>query len=166
MRRLLSTADYASSVEQLQEAESDAKNLLDFILFLLRHRRLQNSDTGMEINERARRFMTKVFIRMPVKPPSLALNATEINMPPDWWTSGYVGGGGFANVFKGKYRGQAVAVKELRKYDASHDLVSSSYRLSAITVDFCFPVALLSRGVNMAIPQAQIHSTFFRNLRA
>lgn len=157
MCKLLSSDDYWSVADQLQESySSDVEIFLDFILHLLRYGRLPGE---MEIKRRARHLMLKSFEKTRIRPPSLTVK--EVTLPP---THDYVGSGGFGNIYKGTYRGLAVALKVLRRPD--DDLVSSSRQLSTFNVDLGFPVAHLSRGIDMAIPQARIHSIFFRNPRA
>jgi hypothetical protein len=124
MCRLLSREDYISIVSELSQT-SDVQNLLDFMLHLLRNHRLPNQ--AIDINRRVRRFMFKVISMIPVIPPSLII--TGASLPAE-----FIGGGGFGNVFKGKLRGTAVALKVLHKSDNS--VVSPSSHRYNVNTDF------------------------------
>ena len=119
MWKLLSREDYVSVIGDLNQA-SDAQNLLDFMLYLLRDHRLLNQDpTGVNINQRARRFMIKVISKIPVIPPSLIVTGVRMSVKHD-----YIGGGALGMVFRGELQGAAVALKVLHK---SHDDVVSRF---------------------------------------
>ncbi len=111
MCKLLSREDYVSIVELLKRAE-DAKNLLDFMLHLLRNRCLSSPNATMDINQRARRLMFKIITKMPIMPNSLFV--TGVSMPAN---REYIGGGGFGHILKGELKGDAVALKTLYKSD-------------------------------------------------
>ena len=116
--KLLSREDYVSVAGDLDQA-SDVKNLLDFMLHLLRDHRLPSQDPTVNIDQRARRFMTNVISKIPVIPPSLIV--TGVRMPV---RRNYIGSGGFGSVFRGKLQGASVALKVLYKSD--NDVVSCS----------------------------------------
>ena len=121
MCKLFSGEDYASFAAQLTEA-SDAKNMLDFILQVLRdHHLKRNLDKTVDIKWRGRRFMFKVIEKTPVLPESL--NVAGIRMPAQ---HDYIGHGGFGHVFKGELQGNMVALKVL--YKADNNVVSCPYR--------------------------------------
>ena len=110
--KIVSREDYLSVVDQLSQA-SDVEILLDFMLIVLRSGSLSNLHTTIaDINRRARRFMLKAILRVPVIPPSLMVAA--VTMPAG---NSYIGGGGFGRVFKGELLGSAVALKVLYKPD-------------------------------------------------
>jgi hypothetical protein len=90
-------------------------NLLEFILHVLRHRYLSNQDATMDVSRRARRLMFKIISKTPIVPRSFII--TEVSMPNK---RDYIGRGGYGNVFKGKFRGTVVALKELYKNDANN----------------------------------------------
>jgi hypothetical protein len=110
MSKLLLREDYVSVAGLLTEA-TDAKNVSDFILHLLRWNCL-STGCSVDMNRRARRFMLKVISKVPVIPASLV--ATGIVMPAE---RNYIGSGGFGRVFKGEWRGEIVALKVLYKSD-------------------------------------------------
>jgi hypothetical protein len=109
--KLLSSEDYVSVAEQLSQ-DSDVKNLVDFVLHLLRDGLLPDLDETMDIKRRARRLMFKIISRIPVIPSSLIV--TGVNMPEK---RDYIGGGGFGRVFRGERQGAVVALKVLYKSD-------------------------------------------------
>ena len=128
MCKLFSRDDYHSFAAQLADA-SDAKNMLDFILQVLRDRHLkQNLDEAVDIKRRGRRFMLKVIKKMPVLPESL--NVTGIRIPAQ---HDYIGRGGFGHVFKGELRGDAVALKVL--YELDNNVVSLHINVTTSLVD-------------------------------
>jgi hypothetical protein len=102
--------------------DRDVKNLLDFMLYLLRNRCLSNPpDTSIDIKKRARRLMFKIISNMPVVPPSLMV--TQVRMPAE---RDYIGSGGFGRIFKGELQGNTVALKVL--YRSGNNVVSPSCR--------------------------------------
>jgi hypothetical protein len=119
MCKLLSGKNYLSSVAKLDRT-ADSQNLLDFILHMLRYRLLTNQDESVDFNQRARRFMFKIIAKKPVTPWSLI--ATGVSQPAE---QDYIGGGGFARVYKSELKGEAVALKVLYKSD--NDAVSPTY---------------------------------------
>ena len=100
--KLFSRDDYVSFAERLCDA-SDAKNLLDFILHLLREGRLTNMDGTVDFTQQGRRFMLKVITKTPVIPESLII--TGISMPAE---RDRIGCGGFVRLFKGKQGGKTL----------------------------------------------------------
>ena len=128
MRKLFSRDDYHSLATQLADT-SDAKNMLDFILQVLRDHHLeQNLDETVDIKRRGRRFMLKVIKKTPVLPDSL--NVTGIRIPAQ---HNYIGRGGFGHVLKGELRGDAVALKVLYKVD--DNVVSCHINITTPLVD-------------------------------
>jgi len=90
------------------------------MLHLLRDHRLLNQDpTGINIDQRARRFMVKVISNIPVIPPSLIV--TGVDMPVE---RHYIGAGGFGRVFRGELRGAPIVLKVL--YKTGNNIVSHS----------------------------------------
>ena len=120
MRKLLSREDYVSVIGDLSRA-SDVQNLLDFMLHLLHDHRLLNQDpTGVNIDQRARRFMIKVISKTPVIPPSLIVTGVGVPLKRD-----YIAYGAFASVFKGEWRESSVALTVLHKPDT--EVLSTSF---------------------------------------
>ncbi len=107
MRNLLSPEDYVDVAEQLNQLP-DIKNLLEFMLFVIRNRYFSNLDTDVDLNRRARELMSKLISKWPHLPSSLFL--TGVTIPSDRDLSG-VGGSGLD--FKGEYEGKIVALKLL-----------------------------------------------------
>ena len=111
---------------------SDVLNFLDFILHLLRDRRLTSQGAITDFDRRARRLMIKIISTNPVIPQSLIV--TEVKVPSK---RDYIGGGAYGGVCKGELQGKIVALKVL--YRANDNVVSLSCpcpSLSAI-VDIC-----------------------------
>ena len=106
---MLTREDYVDAAEKLNNS-SDIKNVLEFILFVLRNRYFSNLDHNVDTNRRARRLMSKIISKSPVMPRSLFL--TGLTMPSD---RDLIGGGGFGLVFKGEHEGKALALKVLYK---------------------------------------------------
>ena len=148
--------DYAAAAENLTQA-SDAKNVIDFMLHLLDERCLQDEDVNVNIEHRARRFMFKVFSKIPVVP--LSMTVTGVSIPA---VREYIGAGAFGLVFKGELRGSAVALKVLYR-SGNSDVVSSFIAVMASYL-ISFTVGLLSRGISVALSEAQIRASVFRNL--
>ena len=107
---LLSSEDYVSVAEQLSQ-DSDAKNLLDFMLHLLRDGSLPYPSSAV-IKRRARRLMFKIISRIPVIPSSLIVTGVSIPGKRD-----RIGTGGFGHIFKAELQGAVVALKLLHKTD-------------------------------------------------
>ena len=112
MCKLLSGEDYLSGAAKLDHTP-DAKNLLDFVLHMIRYRLLPNhQDESVDFHRRARRFMFKIISKTPIMPSSLILMG--VNKPAE---QDYTAGGGFGRVYKGELKGEAVALKVLYKSD-------------------------------------------------
>ncbi|KAF8702215.1 hypothetical protein AX14_014460 [Amanita brunnescens Koide BX004] len=118
MHQLLFKNDYVNVVAHLTDT-SDVKNLLDFMLYLLRNGYLSNLGAQLEANRRARRLMLKVVSETPVIPKSLFITGVTVNVDVSC-----IAAGGFGLVFKGELQGKLVALKILHKF--SHK-----------SVDFC-----------------------------
>ena len=128
---------------------SDVLNLVDFILHLLRARRLTSPDATMDFNRRARRLMFKIISTSPVIPQSLIV--TEVTVPAK---RDYIGGGAFGGVFKGELHGKIVALKVLHRTD--DNVVSPSCPCSSVLVlSLTFVlIGVLSRGIDVGNTQA------------
>ena len=142
---LLYPDDYISVATRLREI-SDVLNLLDFILHLLRDRRLTSPDATTDFNRRARRLMLKITSTNPVIPQSLIV--TEVKIPAK---RDYIGGGAFGSVCKGKLHGEIVALKVL--YRTGDNVVSPSRHCFSATLIFVL-TGVLSRGINVGNSQA------------
>ncbi|KAF8332884.1 kinase-like domain-containing protein [Amanita rubescens] len=106
MMKVLSRADYVNLATRLDDA-SDARNLLDLILHILRNRGFSiQGFSALDVSRRARRFMFKLLSKTPVIPPSLVV--TGVRIP---FERNYIGSGGFGLVLKGELRGKVVALK-------------------------------------------------------
>ena len=150
--------DYVKIAEQLSDTESDVKNMLDFILYLVSNDRLSKPNTTLsDANWRARRLMIKVITKTPVIPTSLIV--TGVSRPAE---SDYIGAGGFGHVYKGELSGRAVALKVLYKADNSvvSPNICSCYEFIADSAQ----TDVLSRGIDVGISQAQVCAAAFRNL--
>lgn len=115
-RKLLSLEDYVDAAEQLSQPQ-DIKNLLEFMLFVIRNHYFSNLDTDVGLNRRARELMSKIISKWPLMPRSLFL--TGVTIPSDRDLSG---GGGLGLDFKGEHEGKVVALKLL--YNTRNLLVS------------------------------------------
>lgn len=127
MSQILLRADFVSVAGLISEA-TDAKTLSDFILRLLRQRCFSTGCADMSY--RARRFMLKFIVNVPVIPPSLVV--TGITMLPQ---PNYIGGGGFGRVYKGEWRGKVVALKVLYKSDNQVVRLSTSLYIAITDVN-------------------------------
>ena len=155
--RILSREDYLSVAEQLSQPP-DVQNLLDFLLHLLRDRRLSNSDPTIDNNERARRLMFKLNSKMPVIPPSLIVTGVSMATERE-----YIGSGGFGRVLIGELQGAAVALKVLYKSD--NDVVGRSRRRCYESIpDVRILTGLLSRGADVGLSQAQVRAAILWHL--
>ena len=114
--KLLSTSDYSNIAAHLSDA-SDVKNLLDFMLYLLRSGCLSNSDAVSDVSQRARRLMFEMMTKMPVMPRSLFATGVSMKVHHE-----YIGGGGFGLVFKRTLKGAPVSLKVL--YKTHNNIVS------------------------------------------
>ena len=114
LRRLLSRDDYVGIAEKIRK-DSDATNLLEFTLHVLRRGNLSNWDATMDVGRRARRLMFKIISKTPVVPRSFIVTGVSMSDKRD-----YIGRGGYGNVFKGEFRGTVVALKVLYKNDANN----------------------------------------------
>ena len=158
LHNLLTREDYVDVAEKLNNS-LDMKNILEFILFVLRNRYFSNPDPNVDTNRRARRLMSKIISKSPVMPRSLFL--TGITMPSD---RNLIGGGGFGLVFKGEYEGKAIALKVLyktrnnvvRHLPADHSEIPFLNLLSKS--------GFLPRSVDVAISSSQICTTVFGDL--
>jgi len=115
---ILSGEDHVNLAARL-DCLSDAENLLDLLLHLLRNCLLPNQDDrSVDFNRRARRFMFKIVSETPVMPGSLIV--TGVSAERD-----YIGGGGYGRVYKSDLHGAVVALKVL--YRSDNNTVSPSY---------------------------------------
>jgi hypothetical protein len=123
MTYLLSMHDYAKIPSKVDN-KMDALNLIDLIVYvsfqaiqlvkptffqLLDHNLLRVT-TSREGNHRARRLIIKLGLKANTVPRSVLIHKNEVQMHSNM-PMGY---GGFANVYEGSYRGNRVAVKQLR----------------------------------------------------
>ncbi|KAF8339465.1 kinase-like domain-containing protein [Amanita rubescens] len=108
---ILSGEDHVDLAARL-DCPSDAENLLDLLLHLLRNCLLPNQNDSVDFNRRARRFMFKIVSETPVMPYSLIV--TGVSMPAE---RDYIGGGGYGRVYKGDLHGAVVALKILYRSD-------------------------------------------------
>ena len=107
MHQLLSCEDYIDAATHIKNA-SDAKNVLEFILCLLRDFK------SWEANHWALgRLMLKIVTNMPVIPESLFISGVIVKEE-------FVGLGGYGTVIKGELQGAAVALKLLTKVHHGH----------------------------------------------
>lgn len=118
MHELLSQGDYVNVASHIKDA-SDAGNLLDFALHLLRNGFLSLPGEDLQINRRARRLLLKVASMKPVIPWSLFIKGVTMKVSPD-----YISRGGFGLVVKGELGGAPVALKFLYK-NARHSSIVS-----------------------------------------
>ncbi|KAF8325732.1 kinase-like domain-containing protein [Amanita rubescens] len=155
--RILAREDYLGVVDQLSQAP-DVQNLLDFLLHLLRDRRLSNLDTTTDINGRARRLMFKLNSKMPVIPPSLIV--TGVNMPAE---RNYVGSGGFGRVFEGKLQEEVVALKVLYKSDNDVSFCREALMWGSLKHKFVLPFYGIYEVSDGRVPQFFLVSPFMTN---
>ena len=128
MCKLFSRDDYHNFAVQLADA-SDAENMLDFILQVLRdYHLIPKLDESLDIKRRGRRFILKVITKTPILPESL--NVTGIRIPAQH----HIGLGGFGHVFKGEQRGDTVALKVLYKVD--NNVVSCQVNVTTSLVEY------------------------------
>ena len=127
--KLLSREDYISVAGGLSHtSDSDAKNLLEFMLHVIHDHHFLNQDRTVNIGLRATQFMIKVMSEKPVIPTSLIV--TGVMMPVK---RNYIGRSG--HIFRGELQGAAVALKEL--YMSENDVVSLIGHCYKTTVDVC-----------------------------
>ncbi len=144
MSKLLLRKDFVSIAGLLSEV-TDARNLSDFVLHLLRSNCLLTGRArAVDMNRRARRFMLKVVSKVPAIPASLIV--AGIVMPAE---RNYIGSGGFGRVFKGEWGGKVVALKVLYKSDNQVVCISKSLYIVIVTSVL---TGILSRGFDVAIP--------------
>ncbi|KAF8336184.1 kinase-like domain-containing protein [Amanita rubescens] len=151
--KLLYKEDYVDVAEQLNQAE-DVKNLLDFILHLLRG--LPGDDMGLK--RRARRLMFKIISRMPVIPSSLIL--TGVSMPEK---RDYIGSGGFGRVFKGELQGAIVALKVLYKSGNDVAFCREALMWRSLTHKFVLPFLGIYELEDGTTPQFFLVSPYMTN---
>ena len=158
LHNLLTREDYVDAAEKLNNS-SDIKNMLEFILFILRNRYFSNPDPNVDTNRRARRLMSKIISKSPVMPRSLFL--TGLTMPSD---RNLIGGGGFGLVFKGEHEGKALALKVL--YKTRNNVVRHlpADLLKCPFLNFVSKSGLLPRSADVAISSSQICTTVFGDL--
>ena len=104
---LLSRDDYDDAAEALIDA-SDAKILLDFMLYVIRNHSLPDPEESLKTKRRARKMMSEIVKKVPVIPNSLVL--AGITLPAER--------SGAGSVVKGGLHGSPVTVKVLSR---THD---------------------------------------------
>ncbi|KAF8324806.1 kinase-like domain-containing protein [Amanita rubescens] len=153
--KLLSREDYANVAGDLSQA-LDAKNLLDFMLHLLRDHRLLNQDpTGVNIDQRARRFMIKVISKIPVIPQSLIVTGVDIPVKRD-----YIGMGRFGYVFRGKLQGAVVVLKVLHDVAFCREALTWQFLKHKFVLPF---LGIHKRKLDGLAPQLFLVSPYMRN---
>lgn len=113
LHRVLSRDDYLSAMKEINHG-SDAKNILDFMLYVLHNRYLSDPDGIVDTNRRARRLMNKVISKARVMPRSLFLTGVTVSIDRETAGSG--------PVFKGEMRGAPIALRVAHK--TRNDIVS------------------------------------------
>jgi hypothetical protein len=113
MRELLSQEDYVKITPHIKDA-SDAGNLMDFILSLLRNELLSNGE--LKENRRARRLLLKIASETSIIPRSLFVKEVIKKVT--------ISRGGFGLVVKGESGGAFVALTFLYKNVHHNSVVS------------------------------------------
>ncbi|KDQ57069.1 hypothetical protein JAAARDRAFT_47740 [Jaapia argillacea MUCL 33604] len=89
----------------------DDDHAAKFLIILQRALDNTSGSPGSPFNERSRQTAYRTIIRLSQRcqklPPSLFIEGTSL-------TSGLIIGGGFADIYEGRYRGQTVAIKRMR----------------------------------------------------
>ncbi|KAF8328947.1 kinase-like domain-containing protein [Amanita rubescens] len=133
IREILSREDHVNLATRLNHA-SDTRNILDFLLYLLRNRLLPNRDDSVDLNRRARRFMFKIMSETPIMPYSLIV--TGVSMPAE---RDYIGSGGYGRVYKGDLHGAVVALKVLYKSDNNTAFCGEALMWGSLKHKFVLP---------------------------
>ena len=105
---LLSRDDYDDAAKALTDA-SDAKILLDFMLYVIRNHSSPDPEESLKTKRRARKLMSEIVKKVPVIPNSLVL--AGIALPAECSSAG--------SVVKGGLHGSPVTVKVLTRTRAN-----------------------------------------------
>ncbi len=119
--RLLSREDYLTGAEEINHGP-DAKNILDFMLYVLHNRYLSDPDGIEDTNRRARRLMTKVIANARVMPRSLFLTGVTVSIDRENADNG--------PVFKGELRGAPISLRVVHK---TRDDIVSFFNVIVVT---------------------------------
>lgn len=101
---MLSRDDYDDAAEAVTNA-SDAKILLDFMLYMIRNHSSPDPEESLKTKRRARKLMSEIVKKVPVIPNSLVL--AGITLPVQRTTAG--------SVVKAGLHGSPVTVKVLSR---------------------------------------------------
>ncbi len=119
--RLLSREDYLTGAEEINHGP-DAKNILDFMLYVLHNRYLSDPDGIEDTNRRARRLMTRVITNARVMPRSLFLTGVTVSIDRENADNG--------PVFKGELRGAPISLRVVHK---TRDDIVSFFNVIVVT---------------------------------
>ncbi|KAF8339478.1 kinase-like domain-containing protein, partial [Amanita rubescens] len=131
--RLLSREDYLTVAEEINHV-SDAKNILDFMLYVLHNHYLSDPDGIMDTNRRARGLMTKVVMNARVMPKSLFLTGVTVSIDRENADNGESG-----PVFKGELRGAPIALRVVHKTRNDIDFRKEALMWRSLNYKFVLP---------------------------